>query len=328
MGVSDNFALRFAGLYENSDGYIENNAGPNMGAADDLGLRVSAFWQISDTVDALLRITNIEENGTPAGLFGYKNVCRRVTPQGITDGLGANLDCIEPSPGSAGATRLDALGPWDISQDFVRDMDLSDFNATLELNFDFDNFSIKSLTSYTDFTNDIGFDFDYSSQPHTRGGFDERADQISQEIQFTSDFDGPFQFTTGLYYAQEESEFAFWIFDHTVEDTNRPTVTGPGGADFTILTGTPILGAATSMGGFFGDIGLTETDALGVYAQGQYSFNDQARLIVGLRYSDESKDTWVAATLAPVAHRSPCCWQVVLRQVLYLPDLKACLPTT
>ncbi len=295
--VSDNFAVRFAGLYETSDGYIENNAGPNMGAPDDLGLRVSALWQLSDTVDAVLRITNVEEQGTPAGLFGYKNVCRRVDSQGITDGLGATLDCVEPSPGSAGvvgsggATPLDQLGPWDISQDFVRDTDLSDFNATLEINWALDNFSIKSITAYTDFTNDIGFDFDYSSSPHTRGGFDESADSISQELQFTSDFDGPFQFTSGIYYAQEESTFAFWIFDHTAEVTNRPTVVGPGGADFTILTGTPIADTTTSMGGFFGDIGLTETDAFGVYTQAQFEVSETVRLIAGLRYSDESKDT-------------------------------------
>ncbi|MEM1261678.1 MAG: TonB-dependent receptor [Pseudomonadota bacterium] len=291
LPLSDTFAVRIAGLYETSDGWIENNAGPNMGAPDDLGLRVSAYWEVSEDVNALLRITNVEESGTSAGLFGYKNVCRRVDAQGITDGLGANLDCVEPSPGSGGATPLNQLGPWDASQDFVPDMDLSDFNATLEVNWDFDAFSIKSITAYTDFTNDIGFDFDYSSSPHTRGGFDEAADQISQEIQFTSNFDGPFQITSGIYYADEESTFAFWIFDHTAEIANRPTVVGPGGANFTILTGTPIAGPATSMGGFFGDIGLTETEALGIYTQGEYSFSDELRMTVGLRYSDESKDT-------------------------------------
>jgi len=289
--LSENFAVRFAALYENSDGYIENNAGPNMGAPDDLGLRFSALWQISDSVDAILRVTNVEESGSPAGLFGYKNVCRRVDAQGLTDGLGANLDCAPPQQGSAGTISLDQLGPWDISQDFVPDADLSDFNATLEINWDLDRFSVKSITSYTDFENDIGFDFDYSSAPHTRGGFDEAADSFSQELQLTSEFDGPFQFTSGIYYGDEESTFAFWIFDQTVEVTNRPTVVGPGGADFTVLTGTPIAGPATSMGGFFGDIGLTETEAFGVYTQGEFAFSDDFRLIAGLRYSDESKDT-------------------------------------
>ena len=289
--VSDTFALRFAALYETSDGYIENDAGPNMGAPDDLGIRVSALWQASDSVDVTLRLTSVEENGTPAGLFGYKNVCRRVDAQGLTDGFATNIDCINPQNGTGGTAPLDTLGPWDISQDYVPDMDLSDFNATLEINWDLGSFGVKSITSYTDFTNDIGFDFDYSPSPHTRGGFDEDADSFSQELQFTSDFDGPFQITTGLYYAQEESTFAFWIFDHTVEVLNRPVVTGPGGMDFTVLTGTPIAGPGTSMGGFFGDIGVTDTDAFGAYAQGEYSFSDSFRLIAGLRYSDESKDT-------------------------------------
>ncbi|MEM9529494.1 MAG: TonB-dependent receptor [Pseudomonadota bacterium] len=297
MPISDNFAIRFAGLYENSDGYVENNAGPNMGQLDDLGLRVSALWEVSDTFDATLRITNVEEQGTAAGLFGYKNVCRFVTPQGLTDGLGTARDCTEPSNGSAGVlgvggtTPLNELGPWDASQDFVPDLDLSDFNVTLDLNWALESFSVRSITAYTDFTNEIGFDFDYSSSPHQRGGFDEAAETFSQEFQLTSDFDGPFQFTSGLYYADEESTFAFWILDHTAEVTNRPIVTLPDGTQLPQLTGTPIASTDTSFGGFFGDIGVTDTTALGVYTQGEYSFSDEFRLIAGIRYSDEEKDT-------------------------------------
>lgn len=297
LPVGDTFALRVAALYETSDGYIENDSGPNMGAPDDLGVRLSARWQPSDTFDAVLRITNVEEKGTIAGLFGYKNICRRENEQGLTDGFGAVLGCTAPHSGAAGVQGqggtipLDQLGPWDISQDFVDDGDLTDFNATLSLDWDIGNLMLSSITSYSDFENLIGFDFDYSSSPHTRGWFDERAESWSQELQLTSNFDGPFQFTTGVYYSEDESYFAFSIFDHTVEIQNRPEVVGPDGNTYTVLTGTPIVDTTTSMGGFFGDSGITEAEALGVFTQGEFALTDSFRLIAGIRYSDESKDT-------------------------------------
>ena len=290
--LSDNFGIRIAGMYENGDGYIENDSGPNMGAQDDIAFRLSALWQPSDATEVLLRVSGAEETGTIAGLFGYKNICRNVTSQGLTDAFGPVQDCLSPMPGSAGTIPLNQLGPWDISQDFVPDGDLSDFNATLEINWDFASVSLKSITSYTDFKNLIGFDFDYSSAPHTRGWFDEEAESWSQELQLNSRFDGPFQFTSGIYYGEDESYFSFTIFDHTVENTNRPTVTGPGGMDFTVLTGTPIVDTTTSMGGFFGDAGVTEAEALGVFAQGEFSVSDAFRIIAGVRYSDESKNTF------------------------------------
>ena len=37
--VNDELALRVAGFFEDGDGYIDNNAGPDMGAPDDRGIR-------------------------------------------------------------------------------------------------------------------------------------------------------------------------------------------------------------------------------------------------------------------------------------------------
>ena len=146
-------------------------------------------------------------------MFGYKNVCRRVTPDGLTDGFGSVIDCVNPHNGSAGTIPLDQLGPWDIDEDFVPDGDVGEDTATLHLNWSLDGVDIKSITGFTDFNNLIGFDFDYSRAPHTRGWFDEELESWSQEFQISSNGDGPFQWTTGAYYSEDETYFSFTIFE-------------------------------------------------------------------------------------------------------------------
>lgn len=290
LPASDNFGVRLAAFAENGDGHIKNSAGPNLGAPDDRGFRLSALWEPTDTLSAILRVTSIRESGTTAGLFGYTNICRRATPQGLTDPFGSERDCQNPQNGSDALPRGDQLGPWEVSHDFVPDSDVNDDNITLELNFAAGPLDIKSITSYSEFENLIGFDFDYSQNPFNRGWFDERADSFTQELQFNSDFDGPIQWTGGLYYSQDETFFSFSIFNQTQEDNNRQDIVGPGGETFTLLSGTPLLSRDTFLNGPFADSALVDTDAFGAYSQVEFSISDRLRLIGGLRYNDESKD--------------------------------------
>ncbi len=286
--LNDQFALRIAGFFEEGDSFVKNNAGPNAGAPNDRGIRLSALWTPADNFDALLRVSSITENGTAAGLFGYKNICRYVTPQGLTDPLGSDLDCQNPNKGSNGGSRGDT-GPYAISQDFVPDADLAEDNLSVELNWDFDTVSLKSITSYTDFRNLLGFDFDFSPNPFNPGWFEESAESFTQELQLSSDSEDRFQWTTGAYYSSDETFFSFSIFNQTLENGNRATVAGPGGSEFPILSGTPIVSTATNIHGFFADSAWIESDVFAVFAQGEFSVNDNMRLIAGLRYNDEKK---------------------------------------
>ncbi len=297
--LSDQFAVRLAGFVEDGDGFVKNNAGPDVGAPDEQGVRLSLLWEANENFDVVFRYTRIRESGTSAGLFGYRNICRRVTPQGITDPFGTVTDCQNPQNGSDSLPSGNS-GPYNVSQDYVPDADVDDDNVTLEMNWDAGPVLIKSVTSYTDFKNNIGFDFDYSQNPFQRGGFDESAESYTQEFQFTSDYDSPFQWTSGAYYSHDETFFSFTIFNQTEESmegmgddrrpVNRPTVMGPGGADFELLNGTPLVSTATSLSGFFGSSQWIEINTFGLYLQGEFSVNDNLRLIGGVRYNYEEKD--------------------------------------
>ncbi|MEM9397595.1 MAG: TonB-dependent receptor [Pseudomonadota bacterium] len=291
--VSDTFALRLAGVYDNSDGYINNLAGPDIGAQDDTGFRLSALWTPTDRTEVVFRYLRFEEDGNEAGLFGYTFLCRNETPEGLTDAFGSVRNCSNPVRGSGGrGTASNGPGgdPWEISQDYVQPVDLTDETISLTVTHDFDAFTLKSITSVNDYTNDIGFDFDFSPTPNSNGGFFEASESFTQEFVLTSAGDGPLQWTTGLFYSELEDPTSFYIYQQTVrDDSTRPVITTPQG-EFTILEGTDIVSDATVLGGFFADNQIIDTEYLGIFGQVEYAISDQFRLVGGLRYNDESKE--------------------------------------
>ncbi|MEL6824786.1 MAG: TonB-dependent receptor [Pseudomonadota bacterium] len=289
VALSDTFGVRVAAFSENGDGYIDNLVGPDLGAPNDVGIRVSALWEPTADLSVLGRISHVNESGVEAGLFGYTFVCRNVTAQGLTDPFGTSQDCANPLQGSNGFPSADQLGPYEVAQNFAPDGDLEQTQVSLEVNYDAGPIAIKSITGYTDFENLIGFDGDFSPVDHTRFWFDERSESFSQEIQLSSDYDSPLQWTAGAYYSQDETLFSFSIFDANVENANRPSVIGPGGASFPLLIGTPIVSEDIQLGGFFADLGIREIDYVGIYGQAEWTLTDQLRLIGGLRYNEEEK---------------------------------------
>lgn len=296
--VGDSFAVRVAGFFDKSDGHIENLAGPDLGAQDDKGFRVSGLWTPSDRAEIVARYTRVTEDGNEAGLFGYTFICRNETPEGITDPFGSVRNCANPLRGSGAlgpASNGPGGDPWRISQDYVRPVDLSDEEFSLSVVYDFDNFSLKSITAINDFKNDINFDFDFSPTINQYGGYLEESEGWSQEFVLTSTGDSRLQWTAGAYYSDLEDFSSFYIYDRTVrEDTAaaRPIVTidiDGVPTDFTILSGTDIVSDATLLNNFFANAVQIDTEYYGVFGQVEYSVSDTLRLIAGIRYNDESK---------------------------------------
>ena len=305
LPVSDTFAIRAAAFYERSDGFISNLAGPDIGAPNDKGVRVSALWEPSESINFLVRYHNIQEDGREAGLFGSTFICRRTTPSGHTDPFGVVEDCANPQPGSAGLPDASQLGPYKISQDFVPNSDLVEQVVSLEANIDLGPVNAKSISSYTDFENNIGFDFDFSPLPFQVGGFNEIAESYTQEIQFSSDYESRLQWTAGAYYSEDETNFNFYIFNQRVAAARGPAtpvldnagnpvdVNGDGSitaADvLPVLSGTPLVNNDQVIGGFFADNHPLEVDYFGIYGQFEFSLSDELRMIGGVRYNNEDK---------------------------------------
>ena len=317
--LSDNFAVRFAGLFERGDGWVRNLAGEDLGAPDTVSGRLSLRYEGDNGGDVTLRITNIRERGTQTGLFAFTGVCRNVTAQGLTDPFGPNLDCRNPRRGSLGSLRFDQLRPLQVLKDFVHEDKIDEFNATLEVNTPFfEGVAFKGIFSYTDFDLDLGQDSDFSEIQVSADFLRERVKSYTGELQLSSDNASPLQFTVGAYASRDEIDFLSGAIRFTRDNQAvRPLVpvppyggpcpppAGSPGVCLTRLDPTPVsnpridlgdpnarnaAGQPTREGQSSNNFQFTDTTSLGLFGQASYEIIDGLRLVGGLRYSRDEKD--------------------------------------
>jgi len=292
MPITENTSLRVATFFDKSDGYIKNLAGPDVGAQDDKGFRVSVYTEPTDDFNATLRYSHISEDGNEAGLFGYTRLCRNETPEGLTDAFGSVSDCTNPVRGSGQrgpAANGPGGDPYVISQDYVRPVDLYEDVLSLEMNYDLGGATVKSITSYTDYKNDLQFDFDFGPTENSNGGYEEETNGWTQELQIVSNNDNALQYTVGGFYSDQTDRGSFNIYQQTRrDDSTRGSVTNSQGT-FTLLDGTDIISNDVFLGGFFADNAIIDTKYLGIFGQLEYSLSETLRVTGGLRYNDESK---------------------------------------
>lgn len=298
-GISDNFAARFALLTNNSDGWVKNLIGPNLGVADTLSFRASALWRASDSVDLTLRYTRIAEDGNPAGMFAINGACRTTATNGLTDPFGPVLDCQNPRRGSGGTPRFDLIdGTPGLSnkdkrtviRDYVHDDRLRESNVTLEGNFDFGAVALKSISSFTNYTSLLGNDSDYSSNAHGREWVEENNKSYTQELQLISQWDGPLELTAGGYASYDKLLFSYSSLRHTLDNlAARPTATSTNGVILPVQTGTPLVSLANSINSASNNTQFINSRYLGVFGEAKFSISDALRVIGGIRYNNERK---------------------------------------
>jgi len=258
--INENAAIRIAFNTRDSDGYIENN-----GTAEDLGqdearnVRLSGLWQ-NETVEVVLRYTNTSQEGIADGIFSAEGICQPVNAQGITDAFGQFQNCNNPYPNTPDNTFFDE--PWEVSTDLDSERDNEEQNVTLDISVDLsDRLTARYITSWTDWESGFNWDGDWSTVAGYNYFWDEQTQSVTDELQFNYEGDR-FKATAGLYYSVDDIEFGFSQYRVAPFDFSD-----------------------------FADYQEIETTSTGIYFQGEFSVNDQTRLIAGIRYSEEDKDT-------------------------------------
>jgi iron complex outermembrane receptor protein len=155
----------------------------------------------------------------------------------------------------------------------------------LTMTWSFDNFLLKSITGYRE-TDEI-LASTYSGEAYTSlydASRNTQRDQFQQELRFTSTFDGPFNFVTGVAYFLDDVEFIVF-----------------GNLGFFL----PLAGAEFYRDTF--EIQWTEQDrtSYAYYLDGTYNLTDQLALSAGIRFTKDEKDfvRWNQGTAAnPVSN--------------------------
>lgn len=301
--LSDNFAIRLAGLIERGDGYVQNLAGEDLGNPDTVSVRGSMRYEADYGGDLTLRVTNIRERGNVTGLFAMTGTCRNVTAEGLTDPYGPLLDCRNPRRGSLGSRRWDQLERLQILKDFVHEDEIDELNATVEGNTPIgEALALKAIASYTDFELNVGQDSDFSEVQVSADILREAVQSVTGELQLSSTGDSPLQFTIGAYASKDEIEFTSGAIRFTRDNLAvRPLIAVPGfpGTNLTRLDPTPVISPVIDLGdptvpGRQGqssnNFQYLDTVSLGFFGQASYEFFERLRLVGGVRYSRDQKD--------------------------------------
>lgn len=219
-------------------------------------------------------------NGALAGLLSALGYSTR------PDFWNTNLD------GSSRATNTD---PRKVRTDYQPSYNYEDLLLSFELNYEFSDYVFTSVTAYHDRESEAYRDFDNAdggdamlvpqslllpegrTEPTTRHSTT-RTDiaastQFSQEFRVASYLDGPFNFTAGAFYLDYEGE--------SLVQFHIPEVTAV--AAFKALP--------DELGAFTFDTPEVFTESWAIFTEGYYDVNDDLKLTVGIRYTEEEKST-------------------------------------
>jgi iron complex outermembrane receptor protein len=291
--LGDTVAIRLAGSYEKSDGWVKNinPLGNNLFDDDNRYFRATILFEPNDAFSASLKFDYSTRKGAGGSAFGYKlagtyfDVASRqqlynATPVFNLNTRGGNRDGVNDAlPGGTATSDLGVpiAAPGDgytIDTDQPTLLDLESKAWTGNLAYDFGGVTLKSITGYTDFGAIRTSDTDFSGNQIGIDFQDTRAKTFSQEVQLlSSDKGSKLTWVLGGYYFKDKLTGVFI-------NQQVPRI---------IRNVTPNLNLAQNGGGFY-DQQRAKTESIAFYGQATYSVTDQLRLTAGIRYTEDKKD--------------------------------------
>lgn len=292
LPVTDNFAIRLAGRASRmQDGYLRYVAEPRIvdvpGGEDYIlpgsghewgpgtktgGLRGTALWKPNENLTVTLRsLYSVERNNGGSGTREIVN-CGGTLPTsgGLPDPFG---DCIADGRSSNG------MPPKFISDNLYNaPKDGKPFSRTrvslssLTIDLAAGPIDFTSVTGYYDYRNSAYDNFDYTSFGNATNTQRDKGWQLSQEFRAVSNYDGPLNFSAGLFYQKERRQYVAGS-----KIANLGPYTTPG--EFEGLYDTLIT------------TGFNRTKIYSAFAQLRWSILDNLELAGGARWTREEKST-------------------------------------
>ena len=264
--LTDNLQGRFSytgRVSDDNDGYSFNRTTNRVqGKNDVLALRGQIAWQPAENVNLRLMVNHgNQESDQPLLVHvGGRDVNNpAVVCEPVIAGIRAEGPCV------------DLLGYFDPEGDpFIADanvspvLDIEGTDVTGTLNWEFDRFSLVSITGYEMMEKRQSQDIDASPNVAADNFTYNDVDNISQEIRFTSDDSWPVAWIVGGNYGKTD---VAWFQTIDLSDLAIPTSNG---ADQT-------------------------TESWALFGQTTIPFSDKFEFIGGLRFTNEER-TWEGAT--------------------------------
>lgn len=279
--LSDTVAYSAYASVNQRDGYFDNLAnGVEYNDLDRWSARAQLLWNPSDKSEVRFIVDGESINETCCGVASLQDG----PTGGIVRALGGDLVGGQPFA-------------YENFYDFDPLNEIDTRGVSMQVDYDFENFTLTSITALRSLETIQSGDVDYTSARLVAppGNFsDTQIDNFTQEIRLTSATDGPLQWMVGAFYYTEETEIdgTFFLGDdfRSYVDVLLAAAGAPGAlAGIEGALGLP-AGAIYASG-----VGNTERytlddDTLSLFTQFDYDLSDALTLTVGLNYTESEKE--------------------------------------
>lgn len=250
--LTDTFGARFAVRHAEMDGWLKNTFnGQNIGEEDDLVARLSTLWEPAPGLDMIGKLTwsRLRQNEKTAQLTQCSPAM-----QGFVAGID---DCRLDDK-----TTVTAYNRFDGGYGFEK---LEALSAGWTINWDLDGHVLTSVTGYTEHTDDMYLDSDYTHQEVLEAVRDEEFEAYSQELRIASATGGAIEYIAGVYVEKSEME---WTANLGLDLNPR---------------GIPLQAGRTKLT-------RQETTSKAIFGQLTWHVTDAISATLGGRYSKDEKD--------------------------------------
>jgi iron complex outermembrane receptor protein len=269
--VADKLAVRVAGSLKKHDGWMEIKGQDANGAESDFrGGRIALNWLINDRWDAVLKLNSATSDGSSTPPKSEARTDLRGT--GLEGDSNGFIDY-------SGYSRPDSLDFHEVESNASGALTTNTDLAVLTINYNADNYTLTSVSSY--------LNADYYQQQDTDGGpnglleinWASDSQSFSQDLRFTSNFDGMFNIIAGVYYGYEElyMQNTYFIFKDLPDP--RVLIAKPD-----TISDAPFL---LDVGQVVQRMG-TEKQSAAAYTQLRFDFSANFGMDIGLRYTRDS----------------------------------------
>jgi outer membrane receptor protein involved in Fe transport len=260
-GFFKNYSTLYTGIYR-----------PQNGPTDqDIAGRLTVVGHPADNFDVNFKIALDQYKND--GPYGFSHMVDCQGPGGTEQprfGVpAASLGCGLESPSLSVALAPDLAAHKKWGRDGQPYMEYhSEFGAA-NLTYRLDNFAFTSVTGFYHYTTRAFDDFTLSTAGQTFGSESVASTTASEELRIASEFQGPLNFTAGLFY------------DHTTLFLERPV------GLLSALPPDPVTGSIDT----FNSSGSTHGNTISVFFEGIWNIAHDLELSAGARWSHQKKSS-------------------------------------
>lgn len=287
--LSDNVAFDFAGSYNSRDGYFKNlQTGAELNERNRFAVRGQLNWTPSDTtaIRVIADYDQLEES-----CCGVINLFSGPATLAI-NALGGQIVPNDP----------DALEGF---YDDPAVNEISNFGLSVQGDFEYEKFSITSITSFRN--NDVldNQDIDFSSADLTNSNKNDiNIDTFTQEIRFASNGDGAVDWLVGGFYFDESVEQDTDVLFGPKFSNFIDILLAQAGVPFGLSTVEALSGIP--QGSFYqnnsgiSSVATLDNKAFSVFGQFDWHATDSLTATLGFNYTDDEKDYSLDSTRTEV----------------------------